>query len=224
MQLHDWIQLGAGEHRLEIPGPVGTIDAIVHIPELAPLEEMSAIAICCHPHPLYEGTMTNKVVHTLAKVMTKMGILAVRFNFRGVGRSQGTYDEGVGETSDLLFLCRQMSASFPRCPLWLSGFSFGSYIAANAAADAGAAQLITISPPVEHFDFTQITDPACPWLVVMGEEDEIVSPNAVFDWVAQNPERYQLMRFPDTGHFYHGKLVKLTDQLLEHYQMEPGKF
>ena len=108
-------------------------------------------------------------------------------------------------------------ALFPDAQLWLSGFSFGSYIAANAAAEVNAKQLVTVSPAVEHFNFDEITIPDCPWLVIMGEIDEIVSPNAVYNWVNNGSGNYQLVKFSDTGHFYHGKLVKLTDFLLAHF-------
>lgn len=214
---NNWQQAGAGEHRVELSANAGIVDSIVHLPENYQDSDVKAVAICCHPHPLYEGSMSNKVVHTLAKSFTKIGLISLRFNFRGVGKSEGEHDNGVGETEDLVSICQHVKEYFPDAQIWLSGFSFGSYIAANAAHQVGASQLLSVSPPVEHYDFTQINDPKCPWMIVMGEVDEVVSPGAVFNWVDQTPGRYQLLKFPETGHFYHGKLVKLTDQLINHY-------
>jgi len=213
-----WQDLNAGEHRTEFHGEAGVIEAIVHIPENINDVQIKAVAVCCHPHPLFEGAMTNKVVHTLAKVMTKLGMIAVRFNFRGVGKSEGEHDHTRGETRDLVAICEVIKQQFPAAQLWLSGFSFGSYVSAKAAAEVGAAQLISVSPPVGHYDFNDIADPGCPWLVLMGEVDEVVSPEAVFNWLAESPERYTVIRFPETGHFYHGKLVKMMDLLKSHFE------
>ncbi len=213
-----WQDLNAGEHRTEFHGEAGFIEAIVHIPENINDAQIKAVAVCCHPHPLFEGTMTNKVVHTLAKVMTKLGMIAVRFNFRGVGKSEGEHDHTRGETRDLVAICEVIKQQFPAAQIWLSGFSFGSYVSAKAAAEVGAAQLISVSPPVGHYDFNDIADPDCPWLVLMGEDDEVVSPEAVFNWLAESPERYTVIRFPETGHFYHGKLVKMMDLLKSHFE------
>ncbi|MEL0036351.1 MAG: alpha/beta fold hydrolase [Gammaproteobacteria bacterium] len=213
-----WQDLNAGDHRTEFHGEAGVIEAIVHIPENINDAQIKAVAVCCHPHPLFEGAMTNKVVHTLAKVMTKLGMIAVRFNFRGVGKSEGEHDHTRGETRDLVAICEVIKQQFPAAQIWLSGFSFGSYVSAKAAAEVGAAQLISVSPPVGHYDFNDITDPGCPWLVLMGEVDEVVSPEAVFNWLAESPERYTVIRFPETGHFYHGKLVKMMDLLKSHFE------
>jgi alpha/beta superfamily hydrolase len=213
----DWQNEGAGEHRINIEGLVGNIDAIVHVPESYQESGVKAVAVCCHPHPLYEGSMTNKVVHTLAKSFAKMGLVAIRFNFRGVGKTEGEHDNTIGETEDLVHICKLIRERFPDVEIWLSGFSFGSYVAAKAAGRVSASQLLTVAPPVERFDFTDINPVNCPWFVVMGEEDEIVSPEAVFDWVNANPARYHLLKFPETGHFYHGKLVKLSQEIQNYY-------
>ena len=213
----NWDNYESGEHPLTLQAEAGSVEAILHIPEGFNPSSVTAIAVCCHPHPLFQGTMTNKVTHTLAKVMTKLGMPAIRFNFRGVGQSEGVHDNAVGETDDLIAICGQLKQQFPQAELWLSGFSFGSYVAANAAAKVNATQLISISPAVENYNFTQIEKPNCPWLVVMGDEDEIVSPEAVFQWVENAESDITLIRFPQTGHFYHRMLVKLTDCLLDHY-------
>lgn len=213
----DWQSADSGEHRTTFEGHAGSIEAIIHLPDDYDETRVKAIAVCCHPHPLYEGAMSNKVVHTLAKTFAKMGLVAVRYNFRGVGKSDGEHDDGIGETQDLVTICTNLSNYFEGANIWLSGFSFGSYIAASAASRIPTSQLISIAPPVDRYDFDNLSID-CPWLVVMGEEDEIVPPLDVFEWLEKNPGRHQLMRFPETGHFFHGKLVKLSDQLMAHYE------
>jgi len=214
----DWQSAVSGEHRTILQGEVGDIEAIIHLPDDYDESRVKAIAVCCHPHPLYEGAMSNKVVHTLAKAFAKMGLVSVRFNFRGVGQSEGEHDEGIGETDDLVKVCLQLSSYFEGASIWLAGFSFGSFIAANAAERINASQLISIAPPVDRYDFDGLVTNNSPWLVVMGEEDEIVPPAGVFEWIDRHPGRCQLIRFPETGHFFHGKLVKLSDQLITHFE------
>jgi len=215
-----------GEHPLFLRGEIGEIESILHLPDsdlfnvsskTAPKATPKAMMICCHPHPLYGGTMTNKIVHTICKTFSRMGVPALRFNFRGVGKTAGTHDHGVGELNDLLLLCEQMKKCWPDSELWLSGFSFGSWIAVHAAAITGASQLLSIAPPIGHFDFDSFAKPNCDWLVVMGENDDVVEPEAVFRWIEKERPRPQLVRFPDTGHFFHGKIVKLSDLMKAHY-------
>ncbi len=213
--LIDWNSKNAGEHKLMLKGEVGDIEAIIHLPENF---SSKAILICCHPHPLYGGTMTNKIVHTICKTMSKIGVPALRFNFRGIGKSEGKHDEGIGESKDLLNLCQQMRDCWPDKELWLAGFSFGSWVAANSADEAGAAQLLSIAPPVNHFDFQTSKKPSCPWLIFMGEEDDVVEPDAVFNWIDNQQTKPELIRFADTGHFFHGKIVKMANLLEEHYR------
>ena len=214
----NWQNLTTGEHKITLEGAVGNIEAILHLPEhggvTAPAK---AVVICCHPHPQFGGTMTNKVVHTLAKTFSKMGVPALRFNFRGIGSSDGNYDDGRGESEDLLKLSKIMQHSWPEQQLWLAGFSFGSWIAATCAEAASATQLLSIAPPVQNFDADSFNTPSCPWTVVMGEDDEVVEPDQVFAWIDAQKNPPQLIRFPETGHFFHGKMVKLSDILMEHY-------
>jgi len=226
--LTDLINAKPGEHRLFLKGDMGDIEAILHLPEkvlnsvsskpeAVPKAAPKAVMICCHPHPLFAGTMTNKIVHTICKTFSRMGVPSLRFNFRGVGKSDGTHDEGRGEVEDLLSLCQQMKDCWPESELWLSGFSFGSWIAVHAAAKAGAKQLLSIAPPISHFDFNSFVKPNCDWLVVMGEDDEVVEPELVYSWIDAQQPKPQLVRFPETGHFFHGKIVKLSELLIKHY-------
>ena len=201
-------QQSPGEHKLQLDGPAGSIEAI-----LSAVESPTAIAVVCHPHPLHGGAMTNKVTHTLAKALTAQGVTNLRFNFRGVGASEGTYDEGRGETDDLTALVNQLKAAYPELPLLLAGFSFGSWVSSRAAKRLVADAVISIAPPVARFDFSEFTHPDCPWLIVMGEEDEVVSPEEVFYWVDSLAPAPELIRYPETGHFFHGKLIPLREDV-----------
>jgi len=215
----------SGENKLSFVGGAGNIEAILHLPQQNhDHEPLKAIMICCHPHPQFGGTMTNKVVHTLCKTFCKMGMPSLRFNFRGIGQSEGEYDNGKGESEDLLLLCEIMNENWPEQQLWLSGFSFGSWVAAHSAVSAGAKQLLSVAPPVQHFDFNQFQRPDCPWLVLMGEEDEIVEPETVFDWVDSQNNQIELVKFPETGHFFHGELVNMSRILKQHYQSTLAAF
>ena len=194
---------------LLLPGPAGAIEAAVGIPEAA--EARAGIAIICHPHPLLGGggTMRNKVVTMLERALRELGLSTLRFNFRGVGASQGSYDDGNGETEDLLALAGWVRDQRPADALWLAGFSFGSYVAARAAPQLPVRQMISVAPPVGRWDFAALASPLCPWLVIMGEADEVVDPQAVYTWVAAQPEPPALLRMPDTGHFFHRRLMDL---------------
>jgi uncharacterized protein len=192
---------------LEIPGPVGPLEALFEDPGGEP----PAIAVVCHPHPLYQGTMRNKVVHTVARAANRLGAPALRFNFRGVGASGGAWDEGEGETEDALAVIEWVRARWPRRPLWLAGFSFGAYVALQAARKVRPAALVTVAPPVQRFPLGAAADPGCPWLVVQGEADELVDYAAVVAWVAARPVPPQLVLLPGTSHFFHGRLAELQE-------------
>jgi hypothetical protein len=168
-------------------------------------------AILCHPHPLQGGTMQNKVVTTLERSLRELGLATVRFNFRGVGASEGSFDDGVGETEDLAAIAQWVRRVHPGDALWLAGFSFGSYVALRGAKRLGAAQLIQIAPPASRWAFGEVEAPGCPWLVVQGEADEVVEPAAVYAWIDSLPTPPQLIRMPDTSHFFHRRLLELRD-------------
>lgn len=208
-----------------IPGPAGDLELIT-----SPIDEAkhkSAVAVICHPHPLHGGTMNNKVVTTLARAFKDLGLRTVRFNFRGVGKSEGSFAAGIGETDDLLAVINWVKKTCPGDALWLAGFSFGGYVSARVAAlyapsnkgDAlhepiSVAQLVTIAPQVSRFKSTypMIT---CPWLLVQGEQDEIVSPEEVFEWVETLNPKPIVIRMSGAGHFFHGQLLELRRKLVE---------
>ncbi|MBS0571096.1 MAG: alpha/beta fold hydrolase [Proteobacteria bacterium] len=192
---------------LTLSGPAGALEAAVDVPNAA--EARAGVAIVCHPHPQHGGTMHNKVVTMLERALRESGLATVVFNFRGVGASQGSYDDGRGEADDLVAVAQWVQRTHPGDALWLAGFSFGSYVVARAASQLPVKQLILVAPPVSRWDFAQLVAPACPRLVIQGEADEIVDPAAVYAWVAAQPDSPTLVRLPETGHFFHRRLMDL---------------
>jgi alpha/beta superfamily hydrolase len=196
-----------GGRRQLIAGAAGDIELVVDLPTAVP----RAVAVCCHPHPLYGGTLTNKVIHTVARSFAAQGAVAVRFNFRGVGASQGTHDDGIGETDDLATVAAWARMQWPGLPLWLGGFSFGSYVALRGAARLAPALLVTVAPPVGRWDFATIAAPACPWLVVQGSEDELVPAAGVVAWAQAAQPAVRVAMLDGATHFFHGRLHELQD-------------
>jgi hypothetical protein len=192
-----------------LPGPVGDLEVACEPAETRAKSPPAGIAVICHPHPLHGGTMHNKVVTIIERSLRELGLDTVRFNFRGIGKSAGTFDEGEGESDDLASVVRWARTVRPEAPLWLAGFSFGSYVALRNAKPLDADALITIAPPVGRWEFDAIDLPDCPWLVVQGEEDEVVDPQLVFDWVESLDVSPHLVRMPETSHFFHRRLMDL---------------
>lgn len=197
----------AASGELVLHGPAGAIEAIAGLPDAA--DARDGVAIICHPHPLHGGTMHNKVVTMLERALRELGLATIRFNFRGVGASDGAHDDGLGETLDLIAIGEWVHAVRPGAALWLAGFSFGSFVAAKAARHLSPAQLVLVAPPVGKWPFAALPLPPCPWLVVQGEADDVVSPQAVFDWIAELADPPTLVRMPDTDHFFHRRLLDL---------------
>ena len=197
--------------RVIVRGPAGGLESILEVPEL----QIEKIAVVCHPHPLYHGTMNNKVVHTLARTFQRMGVACLRFNFRGVGASSGAYDEGQGETRDALAAAMFMRDRFPKAKLWLAGFSFGGAVALRAARLASADLLVTVAPVLEKMAAAQAAIPDCPWLLIHGDEDTTVSCRGNIEWVSKldHPPEIHIARGVD--HFFHGKLNLLRDVVNE---------
>jgi alpha/beta superfamily hydrolase len=194
---------------LLIPGPAGALEVAVDVPDAG--TERTGIALICHPHPLHGGTMHNKVVTMVARSMRELGLATVRFNFRGVGKSEGEHDNGRGETLDLLAVAEWIAATRPQHALWLAGFSFGAYVALLGARHLPVKQMISVAPPAGRWDFSAVLPPTCPWLVVQGEDDDVVEPQQVYTWIERLPpsERPTLVRMPETGHFFHRRLMDL---------------
>lgn len=201
------------KQQLFIPGPIGNLEAVVQtIP--API---SRVGIICHPNPLQGGTMQNKVVTTIAKAFNHMSMAAVRFNYRGVERSEGQYGGIEGEIADCMAIVDWAQQQWPQAKLWFAGFSFGAFIAASVASKVSAEQLITIAPAVDRMPYNTISSVNCPWLVIQGENDDVVIPESVYSWFAQLNANKTLIKLADTGHFFHGKLIELQ-HIIENLQ------
>ncbi len=197
----------AAVERMTVDGPVGALEAVVEDPGLPG----DHYAIVCHPHPLFGGTMDNKVVVTLARAMHDAHIPTIRFNYRGVGMSRGTYDEGIGETADAFAVAADGASRWAGRQLIIAGFSFGCYVALRMAQRTLPARLVTVAPPVASFDFSGLETPRCPWLVVQGDADELVDARGVSAWIDRLEPRPQLLMMSGVGHFFHGRLHELRD-------------
>lgn len=196
----------SSEERRAIQGPAGSLELLV-----TRVENPVALAVICHPNPVQGGTMHNKVVHTLMRAARDQHACAVRFNFRGVGKSEGEHADGQGEVDDCLAVINWALNEFD-LPLWLMGFSFGGYVAAAAAARLARppARLLLVAPSVERLPFAGLMPLASPAVVLMGEEDDVVAPSAVFGMFEGQPG-VEVKRFAETGHFFHGRLVELKE-------------
>jgi uncharacterized protein len=192
----------------DIVGAVGRLEVVTSWPE-APASP--TVMIVCHPHPLHLGTMNNKVVTTLCRAADRLGWPSVRFNFRGVGNSAGTFSQGVGEQDDVLAVLTWVRAVLPGYRVVLSGFSFGSYVAAAVAQRADVAALISVAPPVHHYDFSSIKTISCPWIVLVGDRDEVVPVEQVRDFVGLRSDVVKYDEFEQCSHFFHGKLIILRE-------------
>jgi hypothetical protein len=192
-------------------GPVGMLECAADVPE--PDCERPATIIICHPHPLHGGTMHNKVVTILERSMRELGLRTVRFNFRGTGESEGEHDDGYGETDDLFAVAEWVRRTRPQDSLWLGGFSFGSFITLRAALNLDIGQLISIAPPTDRYAFDCLHRPDCPWLVVQGDEDEVVSIDHVRAWVDCVEPPPDLIVMEKADHFFHRRLMDLRGLL-----------
>ena len=180
---------------IEIAGPAGVLEAAID----ASVVTAVATAVLCHPHPLQQGTMTNKVVTTVARAFARLGADAVRFNFRG-----------VGECDDALAVVDWCRSRWPGRPLYLGGFSFGAAVAASIAARVAPRGLVTVAPPVDRLRENFVA-PRCPWLLIQGEADDVVPAKPVLDWCAALAAPPKIVLLPGVGHYFHGRLAALTE-------------
>lgn len=187
-----------------IDGPAGRLEAAAAMPS----GECRGIALVAHPHPLYGGTMDNKVVTTLAKTFSRLGLAAFRLNFRGVGQSEGEFDHGIGESGDMLALAGHARRELGDLPVVLAGFSFGGYVQTRVLEHIEAQQLVLVAPAVEHFKVGPVPVDT---LVIHGEQDEVVPLAEVLDWA--RPQNLPLTVVPGAGHFFHGQL-NLLDRIV----------
>jgi uncharacterized protein len=201
--------------RVRIAGPAGEIEALVETPAEETAAGGARFGVVCHPHPLYGGTLDNKVVHTVARAFVELGVPGIRFNFRGVGASAGAYDEGRGETDDALAVIAYGRERWPGASLWLGGFSFGGAVAVRAAAKAGPELLVTVAPGITRVPMAGVDSPACPWLIVQGDADDVIEPAAVLDWAGRQSPAPTVRLLPGAGHFFHGRLHELRQIVVD---------
>ena len=195
-------------------GPAGPLEALLEIPpgDTSP----AAVAVVCHPHPQHQGTMLNKVVHTLARSFVQLGAPALRFNFRGVGSSAGEFANAIGEADDALAALDYMHGRWPHARLWLGGFSFGAQVSISIATRRDVDWLVSVAPPVERMNLAGFEMPSCPWLLVQGGADDVVDPAGVARWARTLQPAPQLEWLPDAGHFFHGHLNELREIVVRH--------
>lgn len=201
-----------GEHPFVFTGTVGVLEGILTVPEQV---QENYVAFLGHPHSLQGGSMNNKVVTTLARAFKDLGVPSLRFNFRGVGHSAGSYNDGIGESDDMLQLVRRWQQEKTNARVLFAGFSFGSYVAYRAAAQSEHDLLITIAPPVHHYNYREFQSAPNPWVIIQGDNDEVVPATLVETFVEESPMPLSIIHFTDTGHFFHGKLLELKAKLIE---------
>ena len=186
---------------LLIPGPAGGIETDIQDPGAA----RRGIALIAHPNPLQGGTKDNKVVTTLARTLSALGYVAVRPNFRGIGASAGTHDQGIGETDDLIAVAEYAMNRFATRSLLLAGFSFGSFVQTRVAKRIACEGMVLVGPAVNRFAAETVPENT---LVVHGEHDDVVPLAAVYDWA--RPQNLPIVVVPGGEHFFHGRLNLLS--------------
>jgi hypothetical protein len=199
----------AEQERILLDGPAGKLEVVINDPGSDFAGGRRGLALIAHPHPLFGGTLDNKVVQTLAKVFFALGYVSIRMNFRGVGASQGAYDDGIGESEDWLAVARALRARFGALPMLLAGFSFGAFVQSRVAKRLAeqaqpSVRLVLVAPAVGRF---QVEPVPAGTLVVHGEEDDVVPLSEVLAWA--RPQKLPVVVLPGAGHFFHGNLVEL---------------
>lgn len=203
-------------------GKIGIIETIIEEPKENLYPDISAVL--CHPHPLFKGTMHNKVITTLAKAFNNLGIKSVRFNYRGVGKSEGMYDNGKGEVEDTLCVIRSLLENNANQKIILAGFSFGGSVAYKAATNFGSLNIIsllTVAPAIKNFPLNKCPEPSMSWCLIQGVDDNIVSYKEVSNFfMKQTSVDATFIRINGVGHFFHGQLIKLKKYVENYYQVE----
>lgn len=186
----------------EIAGPAGPLEALLDTPDAEP----RAVCVFGHPHPLHGGTMHTKALYQACKAMPRIGVASLRINFRGVGRSAGTFDAGPGEQEDFRAAIAFAAERFPDVPIWAAGMSFGSWIAMTTGAeDTRVSLLLGIAPPVDRYDFDVLKTCMLPKFIIHGEEDELISIKEVRKFYSQIPEPKELVTIEHANHLFEGK-------------------
>ena len=199
-----------------LQGPAGNLEAVLWTP---PAIAPGMAALVCHPHPLFGGTMHNKVVFQAAKALDSLGIAVLRFNFRGAGLSEGLHDKGRGELDDVRAAVQFLAGEFPGTPLLVAGFSFGCWVGLRAGCeDARVEKLIGIGAPVNNSDFSYLGECAKPKLFVHGSNDQHGDVEKVREMVASLPGANELVVVDGVDHFFTGKIDELGKAIREWLQ------
>jgi len=201
-----------------LAGPAGHLEVVVD-PVIHPVLARPVIAVICHPLSIEGGSLDNKVVTQTARALRDVGVSTLRFNFRSVGASQGHFDNGEGEQDDLHCVVKWVREQRPDAALWLVGFSFGAYVSLRACGALQPQALISIAPPIGRgfWNFGDVHPPA-QWLVIQGDEDEIIDAQAVHAWLDQQTLQPQRVHMAHTSHFFHGKLLDLRTAIQRQVQ------
>lgn len=213
--------MNAHTQRLTLQGAAGAIQALRDPATVAAGQAPRGVAVIAHPHPLFGGTMDNKVVQTLARAFVHAGWTAVRFNFRGVGDSAGEHDNGTGEAQDFLSVVEQVA---PEGPIALAGFSFGAFVTSHALAalwpQRSIEQIVLVGTATSRFQVAPIPAEAhSRTLIVHGEHDDTVPLSTVMDWA--RPQTLPVTVVPGGGHFFHGQLGLLKNLVVHHLHSTP---
>ncbi len=204
-----------------IDGDVGQLECILDLPKDNEINPPAFIAVVCHPHPLFQGTMHNKVAYMLARALVQAGAAVLRFNFRGVGGSVGEHADGIGEVGDVTAAMRYLQSQFPNLPMTLAGFSFGSYVSLRTVQNLDTVKqfnierIVTVAPPVGRWDFSEIAAPSMPYLIIQGNEDDLVDAEVVHEWSLKLSPQPTFEMIEKADHFFHGKLTELKQLVLE---------
>ncbi|MCC6916932.1 alpha/beta family hydrolase [Nitrosomonas sp.] len=202
------------EQKCFVTGPAGRLETVIMLPEGPPC----GLAVVAHPHPLYQGSMDNKIVYILSRAFIEQQYITVKFNFRGVGASEGSYADGKGEVEDVIAVTRAMREQYDTgpepLPLILAGFSFGGGVQAHAAQQLKPHRLVLVAPSVERLHAPPVADHAQHILVIQGDQDTIVPLQSVLHWAT--PQILPVTVIPGAEHFFHGKLHVLKNIILQH--------
>jgi uncharacterized protein len=216
---------------IDIPVSHGALEGLLRLPDDEGNEQAARpamVAVVCHPHPAHGGTMHNKVVFRIAQALGDLGFPALRFNFRGVGRSSGVYDEGIGEREDVWAALDEIAHRFPDSPVCLAGFSFGSWVGLPVGcADGRVRQLIGAGIPTSLLTTDVLAECRKPKLIVQGELDQYGPQSSLLPWYDALPEPRSLAIVPQADHFFNGHQIELHDAILAYFRsgaLAPGNF
>ncbi|MEM7704147.1 MAG: alpha/beta family hydrolase [Pseudomonadota bacterium] len=200
----------AEQRGASLKGPAGRLEVMLDVAEGGPAR---AVAVICHSVSAEGGSLHSKVVQMMERSLRELGAHTIRLNFRGVGESEGHFDRGFGESEDLLAVCQWSRHVQPDLPLWLAGYGFGAYVTARAAPSVMPQHLTSVAPLIDQFDFSPLPRAECPWMIVQGDTDECVVPDAVYSWAQELPGDIQFIPMEDADHEFHRRLMDLRGVL-----------